>query len=95
MDWDGIVDNNNDEVDEDEVVKLMRQWLVGDGGNNGNSRGNGNKGRCNVGETVEDTTESTAEKMAVAKAMEAATVEAKARPTMASMAETTQRWRQM
>ncbi len=38
LDRDGIIDDNNDEVDEDVEVKLKKQWTVGDGGNNVDTR---------------------------------------------------------
>jgi hypothetical protein len=67
--------------------------MVGDGGDNGNSRGDGGKGRCNVEETVEGTAEAKAEKIAVAKATSALTAEATVGAMMAKTAETMQRQR--
>jgi hypothetical protein len=48
--WDGITNNNNDKVDNDNTVKSTRQQMVGDGGGKGNSKGNGGNDRCNIEE---------------------------------------------
>jgi hypothetical protein len=52
--------------------------MVGDGGDNANSRSDGNEGRCNVEEMVVAMAEAAAEKMAVVKETTASTAEAMA-----------------
>jgi hypothetical protein len=86
-----MINDDNDKVNDDKEFKSTRQWMVGDGGDNSNNRGDGSKGRCNIEETMEAMAEATVEKIALAKVTVASTAEAMAE---AMTAKTVQWWGQ-